>query len=192
MNSKNIIFTSIIAIILSIVIIVYINNIADNDFVGIIISFLGGIFGMAISVIILTIYRIKNRSKGNIFISYSYKDKEFADKLITSLRNEHFNIIFDRDKIEVGDDIQSIISDSIYKSDLMILILSSSIKEKYRNLEIKCAIDNNKKILPVYTGAKKTKFPAELEGVKYADFSQNYDNGIKDLTQSMIVALDSK
>lgn len=192
MNSKNIILASITAVIISIAITFYINNIADNDFAGIIISFLGGIAGMAISVMILTIYRTRSRSKGNIFISYSYKDKEFADKLILSLKNENFNIMFDRNIIKVGDNIPSIISDNITRSDLMILILSSSIKEKYRDLEIKCALDNNKKILPVYTGAKKTKIPAELEGVKYADFSQSYDNGIKDLTRSMIVALDTK
>jgi len=187
-----IILISIVITIISIVMFFCINDITNNDLGGIVISFLGGMAGMSISAIVSTVYQTTIRKMGNIFISYSYNDKEFADKLIDSLKEKCFNVIFDRSIIGVGDNIESVISDNITKSDLMIVILSNSSKEKYRDLEIKYAIDNNKKILPVYTGAKKTKIPVELKDIKYADFSQSYDNGIKDLTNSMIMALATK
>lgn len=195
MNKKksiSIILLAVVVTIMSIAITFYINNIANGDFAGVVISFLGGFAGMAISMISLEISKMINKNKGNIFISYSYKDKEFADRLIASLRDKCFNVIFDREIIGVGDNIESVISDNITKSDLMIVILSNSINKKYRDMEIKYAIDNKKKILPVHTGSKKTKIPEVLKDIKYADFSQGYDNGIRDLTQSMAVTLGIK
>lgn len=154
----------------------------------ILLAVLASVIGVFVSFVFLKI--VKQKREGNIFISYTHKDKKFVEKLVQSLKMKRFNIVYDDEIIKIGDNIKETIFSSIGKSDLMILVLSeNSDSNDYLKLEMCHAIEQNKKILPIIIDSN-TKVPNELLGVKYADFSKEYDNSLRQLVKSLIFLLE--
>jgi len=115
------------------------------------------------------------------FISYSHRDSEFVDKLITSLIESEIQIWFDRWEIKVGDSIIEKIANGINENDTLIVILSQSsvssnwVKKELNSALIKQLNENEVTILPVLI--EKCEIPLLIKEIKYADFTEKYENG---------------
>lgn len=150
---------------------------------------IASILGVVISFTFLKI--LKQKREGNIFISYSHKDKKFVEKLVQSLKVKRFNIFYDDEVINIGDNIKETIIDNIKKCDLIIIVLSENEKNDFLNYELKLALENNKKIIPIII-EDKVNIPDELKQIKYADFSKEYENNLRQLTKSLVSNLEKK
>jgi predicted nucleotide-binding protein len=59
-----------------------------------------------------------------VFISYSSKDRDFAERLATDLRASGAGVWFDQWEIKVGDSITQKINDGIHDNDYLAVVLS--------------------------------------------------------------------
>jgi predicted nucleotide-binding protein len=59
-----------------------------------------------------------------VFISYSSKDRDFAERLAADLRASGVGVWFDQWEIKVGDSITKKINDGIHDNDYLAVVLS--------------------------------------------------------------------
>jgi hypothetical protein len=129
------------------------------------------------------------RKKVKIFISHSSKDKEFARLLRNSLHAENIDTWFDEDDILVGDDFIQSMEEGLEQSDFIAIVLSPNFEtgpwaqKEYRTALTEQINKGNTKILPVKF--KDSNLPAMLRSISHADFSKDYDQGLKILLRSI-------
>jgi len=179
------IYISFIAVIVTIVSVLYSTYMFKTNFE--LLSIFIAVFASFIGAVLFVFYkRITTRKfKSKIFISYANNDRDYADKIRRTLMNERFVLNIDEKNIQVGENIKNVISNEIKSSSIFIVLLSqNSIKSDFVNNEIKYAIENGKKILPVLI-EKDVDIPTELMDIQFADFSENE----KDAMSKLISAL---
>jgi len=87
-----------------------------------------------------------------VFISFTYKDKEYANKMYGLLRKIPNIEIFSLEMITAGEDWESRLRSEIWKSDIFIVLLSeNSINSKSVLHEVGAAWALGKRILPIVT-----------------------------------------
>ena len=136
--------------------------------------------------------RYSNTSSGSkVFISYSSKDKVFATWIGTDLKGAGHTPWFDEWDIRVGECIPQRITEGIAAADFVIVILSEdAVASRWVEREWQTKYwDEIQKgkihVLPVLH--KDCPIPELLKTKKYADFRNNYNDGLEDL----LVAIDS-
>lgn len=118
-----------------------------------------------------------------VFISHSHQDKDFVDKLATHLIKHNAHVWVDRWEIKVGESILNRVQNEIQGASAVLFVLSNaSIQSEWckkelsagliRELEEKAVI-----VLPVLL--EKCAIPIFLKEKKYADFTENFDFGLK-------------
>src|SRR6266511_4514083 len=118
-----------------------------------------------------------------VFISYSFKDKEFALHLATDLRKQGVKVWLADEQVKVGDRIIDTIREGISSSQWAIVLLSeNSLKSDYTSKELLFALDEEHKrdrpfILPAVIS--DTELPIQLQDKQYADFRENYNLGLE-------------
>ena len=143
---------------------------------------LASLLGAIISV--LFGYIIKKKAKAKVFISYSSRDKEFAIKLMNDLNKNYIQSFTDENSIEIGDNIQEALEKKIQQTNIVIVIITENYnKSEWVKKELEFAKKNKKTILPVL--ADKTSLPEEIENIKYADFTEDYQNTLQQLVKSI-------
>lgn len=70
-------------------------------------------------------YNDLNNGRKNVFISYSHQEKEYAQKMKTSLEALNVDVIIDSEHLQAGSDIKSFIENSIGQTSNTISIISS-------------------------------------------------------------------
>jgi hypothetical protein len=117
----------------------------------------------------------------NIWITYSYQDKQFVDKLKKGLSSKGHTISLVEHSIEIGDSILKTIEDHIMKADAFLLVFSQeSEKSKWFTSEIFLImreVTNRKKekrLIPIVIN-KGIRLPPLIDQIAYADFT-NQDN----------------
>lgn len=116
-----------------------------------------------------------------VFISYSFKDKKFVDKLSKRLEESSVSVIRSDKSIKVGDPILSIIKEAISKSDYIIVVLSNeSVHSSWVNHEIASVLMNEKSkgetlLMPVLI--ENCEVPFNLSDRLFADFRKSFDDG---------------
>jgi hypothetical protein len=114
-----------------------------------------------------------------VFISYSHKDKSFAQKLYAALSAEGIEVSIDDKDFQIGDSLPDKIGTAIDTSDFVIAILSSSsVKSNWVLTELKLAITKEvekqkKSILPIKI--QECDVPNFLKDKIYADFTDPDD-----------------
>jgi hypothetical protein len=138
---------------------------------------------------IIPIDRVDNQLKetisrklpqSTIFISHSSVDKPFVRKLEAELsKDKSLKFWIDENEILTGNDIQKSISESLKKTDYLLLIISdNSTKSNWVNFEVSqfMGFAENEKIIPIVI-SKGQKFPEPIDNLirrlKYLDFSDN-------------------
>ena len=136
--------------------------------------------------------RYSNSSSGSkVFISYSSKDKVFATWIGTDLKRAGHTPWFDEWDIRVGESIPQRITEGITESDFVIVILSEdAVASRWVEREWQTKywdeIQKGKThVLPILY--KECPVPELLKTKKYADFRNNYNEGLEDL----LVAINS-
>lgn len=120
-----------------------------------------------------------------VFISYSSKDRPFAQRLESDLQGDGLEVLRDEVFIGPGESIVSKISDAIESSDYLILLVSGhSMQSRWVHKELDLALslsmDRDFPIIPVRIN--KTPVPAKLRDIKYVDFAdRKYDDGVAEL-----------
>ena len=88
--------------------------------------------------------------KKMIFISYSSRDLNYAEKIVQALRENGKKVWFAIDSIKVGENYAEAIVDGMSSARSMIILFSSnSVKSKHVKIELNLALDKNVKIYPV-------------------------------------------
>ncbi|MBD3342165.1 MAG: TIR domain-containing protein [Candidatus Lokiarchaeota archaeon] len=94
------------------------------------------------------------------FISYSNKDKEFAERLYSDLQNEGVRCWFAPKDMKIGDKIRNTIDQSIHIHDKLLVILSkNSINSDWVEKEVETAYEKERKSI----GEKTVLFPIMLD-----------------------------
>lgn len=85
-----------------------------------------------------------------IYISYSRQDADFANEIYEFITRNGTNVFFDKNDIEAGYDFSKQITDSIKKSDAIILLVSNySANSIWCRKETEYAVNNKKSIIPI-------------------------------------------
>ncbi len=93
------------------------------------------------------------------FISYSAKDKEFAERLYADLRHEHVRCWFAPEDLKIGDKFRPRIDEAIRVYDKLLLILSeNSIHSPWVETEVETAFEKERK-----SPGKTVLFPIRLD-----------------------------
>ncbi|HEX8666285.1 MAG TPA: toll/interleukin-1 receptor domain-containing protein, partial [Beijerinckiaceae bacterium] len=128
-------------------------------------------------------------TKRVVFLSHSSKDKAFIRRLATDLLSEGITVWIDEQDIKVGDSIPERIAQGVADSDFFLVALSiNSIESDWVKKELNSAlvdeiIRRKTKVLPVLLS--KVEIPASIKDKKYADFSDNYKEGLRELLRAI-------
>ena len=131
-----------------------------------------------------------------IFVSYSHKNRDFADKLVRDLNFSDIPATYDKWLLNVGDSIIQKISEFVQEADQVIAILSSdSVDSNWVKKELAIAmtgeIENKKiKVLPIKID--DCTLPAMLSDKLYVDFSWGYFRSLKELVYSIDPILENR
>jgi hypothetical protein len=125
---------------------------------------------------------------GQIFISYSRKDKDFVDRLIQDLEKNSFDIWVDRESIVGGERWRAMIVDAIRSCDSFLIVLSpQSVASDNVAKELSLAEKNKRRIIPVVY--QDCEIPSQMD-YQLAELQQvsvvgNYARGFRQLVRAM-------
>lgn len=118
-----------------------------------------------------------------VFISHSHQDKEFVDKLAAHLIKHNAHVWVDRWEIKVGESILEKVQNEIQGASAVLFVLSeASVKSEWCKKEISASLmreleEKSVIVLPILL--EKCQMPPFLKEKKYADFTENFDFGLK-------------
>jgi len=122
-----------------------------------------------------------------VFISYSSKDKDFAERLATDLRASGAEVWFDQWEIKVGDSITQKINDGIHDNDYLAVVLSpDSVASPWVRKELNVAMmrELNRRsvfVLPILY--LDCEIPELIADKRYADFRKSYEFGFSEVLE---------
>lgn len=120
-----------------------------------------------------------------MFISHSSKDKQFARWLAVELANSGHSPWLDEWKIRVGESIPLKVSQGIKDCHALIVVLSEhAVASRWVENEWHAKYwdeisEGRVMVLPVLL--KKCEIPTLLKAKKYADFTEDYNEGLETL-----------
>src|SRR5690242_8239750 len=131
----------------------------------------------------------------NMFISYSRKDKEFAEKLVNALEAEGRDIWIDYEDIPFASEWWDEICGGIESSEAAVFIISpDSLESKVCGLEVNYAIKNNKRLIPIlYREAKdRSNVPTEISHLNWIYFNTPdvFDQSYRKLVETVDTDLE--
>ena len=123
-------------------------------------------------------------ARPSIYISYASPDKSFAHFLAGNLSDLPVRVLIDEHEILVGENYLERCAELIEESAYICIVISKHYEDsQFTNNELKAAIESNAKILPAVID--DSELPAELAGVKFADFRKNEESGLKELRRAI-------
>ncbi len=125
------------------------------------------------------------------FISYSRKNIAFARLLMDALEKNDIQIWIDWQDIPPSADWLAEVYEAIESSDNFIFIISeNSVVSEICDLEIKHAIENNKRLIPIVVNeVEPSKVPAPLSALNWIFFTEDdqFHNAVRELIEAMQV-----
>ncbi|HSG42337.1 MAG TPA: toll/interleukin-1 receptor domain-containing protein [Anaerolineales bacterium] len=92
----------------------------------------------------------------HIFISYSRKDIEIAERIVIALADNKLDTWIDWKSIPKGEDWEMEIYHGIEEADVFLFLISfDSVRSEMCNKEILHAVKNGKRILPIFISKGK-------------------------------------
>ena len=128
-----------------------------------------------------------------VFISFSSKDKKFAEKIYTSLKKTGISCWISSQDIPAGADYQACIVEAIEKCELVVLIFSSNANCS-NEIAKELSLSSKKIVIPVRiedvmpAGA----FQYQLSNRQFIDLYDNFEAGLDDLAARISATLESK
>ncbi|MFK7775995.1 MAG: toll/interleukin-1 receptor domain-containing protein [Saprospiraceae bacterium] len=122
----------------------------------------------------------------SIFISYSSKDRPFAEGLTEVLRSLGANVWIDQNGIELGNAWDNDIEEALDNSKTFILLISpTSIKSDNVKDEVSIAINDNKNLIPIKIKPFEIKLPMRWRRLQYADLTEDPERAIKKIIKDL-------
>lgn len=124
-----------------------------------------------------------------IFISYSHADKSFVDRLASSLVDHDAHVWVDTWELNVGDSILTRVQEAIRDSSALLIVLSkASVASEWCKKELNAGLmreldERRVIILPVLVD--DCEMPIFLREKMYADFREDFENGLKALVEAV-------
>jgi hypothetical protein len=128
---------------------------------------------------------ISHSPEPQVFLAYSFKDKEFAELLSEDLKEKGIRTWLPGERIMPGDLLEQRIKEGIETSGYMIVIVSKAYgQSEWTQREINIAIEREQKgkwpkIVPILI--EDVSVPVNISERVYIDFRQDYENGLKRL-----------
>lgn len=120
----------------------------------------------------------ENRKR--VFISYSRRDADFAEKLAKDLRARGVGVWFDRLDIPPGANWDDEIEAALRVSDTMVVVLSpDSVESKNVRDEVSFALADSDRIVPVM--CRECSPPLRVARLQWIDLEKNYAEGLEQL-----------
>jgi len=119
-----------------------------------------------------------------VFISYSRKDSEFAQKIYSALEQENVAVWIDCQAIGVGQSFTAAITEALNEADYYLLLISeNSNKSTWVQREISAAFEQaQKRNLPVIPFLlSQADVPLAFKGLVYIDGTRSFENGLDQL-----------
>ncbi len=130
----------------------------------------------------------------NVFISYSRKDKEFAEKLVKSLEADGRDVWIDFEDIPFASEWWEEICQGIEASENAVFILSpDSLESKVCALEVNYALSNHKRLIPiVFREPGDIAVPQEISHLNWIHFtnSKEFDDSYHKLVATFDTDLE--
>ena len=117
------------------------------------------------------------------FISYAHQGREVVEKIRSGIQKgpQKFQVWFDESNLEPGCRIDSTIEKAIDMCSAMLFVATkNSVQSAYCLDGIARGRDKKKTIVPLRLDPD-AEIPFRLHGVKYIDFSANFEDGLKEL-----------
>lgn len=120
----------------------------------------------------------------DVFLSYASPDKEYAQKLISSLEKKNLRIWTDL-QIKVGQDIEKSFISAIKRSRLLVFLFTETTPpSSFRNNEVIVALQHANKsygrqaLIPIYVGKLNYKIPSGIEKIQGISIGTNDDTSV--------------
>jgi hypothetical protein len=130
----------------------------------------------------------------DVFISYSWKDKDFALRLAMDLRAAGLKVWIDKWEMQIGDSLNKKVAEGISNSAWLCVVLSpDSVASPWVEKELNAALARELErrdvfVLPALH--KACNIPLFLRDKIYADFRTSYDQGLAALLQRLQAAVE--
>lgn len=127
--------------------------------------------------------------KYQAFISHSSVDKKFVRRLAKDLTQHNINVWVDENSIKAGQNIADKIQSGIDESDFLIILLTSKsvqsgwVRTEWQTKFFDQVSRGNIAVIPALL--EKCEVPAFLRGIKYADFTDEYEIGLASILSSL-------
>ena len=125
-----------------------------------------------------------------VFVIYPHSQKQFVKKLANDLNQSGIKIWLDENELKPGDSIKPIIEKALRESQWVILVPTAEDRgNSWVYKEIDLAYEQEKDrgrpfIIPLKM--KEGKIPKKFEERMWADFSNDYETGLKSLLKGII------
>ena len=122
----------------------------------------------------------------SLFLSHTRVDKPFVEKLANDLKRFGINVWFDKWEIKVGDSITWKIADGIRENEYLGIVLSpEALQSEWVKTELSAAWVKqmqSKKVVVLPILLRDCDIPLFLADRRYADFRNDYHDGLKQLS----------
>lgn len=124
-----------------------------------------------------------------VFISYSQKNIDFAERIANSLKENKIKVWIYSQSIDVGDDLTKVINSALAEIDYFIIILSKdSVKSDWVNFELNATLVNEarlgkKMVIPILY--EDCPIPTSIRNRFYLDFRNEFDKPFTKLIDSL-------
>lgn len=144
----------------------------------------------------------KAKPKYDVFLSYTHKDEEIANRILDFLKTNNITAFLAQQHLDSGTILSRTISERIYQSKVMIVLMTeNSIKSESVKAEVNMAMmrefENKIKVLPITIGKiNYTDMPMTLHHKMYFAFDNDFgvrelNNLLEDL-KSIIAAANNR
>jgi tetratricopeptide (TPR) repeat protein len=128
-------------------------------------------------------------STAKVFISYSRRDLEFADRIDAALKARGFDTLIDRSEIYALEDWWKRIEALIAQADTIVFILSpDAVASDVCQSEVRFAASLNKRLAPiVYRRVEDSRVPPELARLNFVFFDdpEQFDASLERLAEAL-------
>lgn len=137
---------------------------------------------------------VREKTEAHVFISYSSKDRPFAEQIAQDLIHRGVKVWIDTLEMQVGDSLNKKIQTGILSSGWLAIILSPhSVSSPWVEKELSAALElelEKRSVFVLPLLYKDCVIPLFLREKIYADFRHSYENGLCALLQKIKPTLD--
>lgn len=123
----------------------------------------------------------------NVFISHASVDKPTARRIVEALRDKGIFPLIDEEAIRVGQSIPGMIAQCLDGADLLCVLISTALESAWVTRELEVFLHKflkeGRAILPCKLD--KSEMPTMIANIKYANFSDDFDTGMKTLLEAV-------